>query len=228
MKVKTMKQYGKKLVVALMGIVAVIAPVGVGEAAIAIESKITVAVMDFGTHAGASTKDINLIHAEQTTSEYIIERLVDNEHFDVIDWDLAREQLAAENLTTVGLIDPDSAKRIGEILNVKYIIYGNVNDITASGTGTQVMGSGVELFNVKAHVIARLMNVETGDIVMAAKGEGKSTSSLTKVGLEELGAVTIGTWRVSQISVHNALQKASYQAMDVLSERLYGKSKDKR
>jgi len=153
--------------------------------------------------------------------------LVDNEHFEVVDRDMMQELLDAEKLNTTGLIDPDTAKRIGEILKVKYIIYGNVNDITASEIGGGVMGSGVQLHNVKAHVIARLMNVETGDIVMAGKGEGKSTSSLTKIGMDELGTITVGTKRVSQISVHNALQKASYQAMDVLSDRLYGTGKKK-
>lgn len=194
-------------------------------AAVAIENKITVAVMDFGTHAGSATADINLTAAEKASSDYIIERLVENEHFEVMDRELMQDILEAEKLNTTGIIDPDTAKRIGKILNVKYIIYGNVHSISASQNGGKVMGSGVDLFTVKAHVIARLMNVETGDIVMAGKGEGKSTSSLTKIGFDELGTITVGTHRVSQVSVHNALQKASYQAMDVLSERLYGKEK---
>lgn len=177
--------------------------------------------MDFGTHKGATTSDINLDAAEKASCEYVIERLVEDGRFEVMDRDMMQEKLDEEQLNTTGLIDPDTAKRIGSILGVRYIVYGNVTDMTASETGTSVMASGVKLLNVKSHIIARLMDVETGDIIMAAKGEGKSTSSLTKVGTERLGTITIGTKKVSQESVHNALQKAAYAATDTMLERIY-------
>lgn len=184
-----------------------------------------VAVMDFGTHKGATTADINLTAAEKASCDYIIERLVEDGRIEVMDREMMQDKLEAEQLNTTGLIDPDTAKRIGAILGVRYIVYGNVTDMSASETGTTVMASGVKLLNVKSHIIARLMDVETGDILMAAKGEGKSTSSLTKIGTEELGTITIGTKKVSQESVHNALQKAAYAATDTMLERLYGKGK---
>ena len=184
-----------------------------------------VVVMDFGTHKGATTADINLTAAEKASCDYVMERLVEDGRFEVMERDLMQEKLEAEQLNTTGLIDPDTARRIGAILGVRYIVYGNVTDMTASDTGTSIMGSGVKLLNVKSHIIARLMDVETGDILMASKGEGKSTSSLTKIGTEELGTITIGTQKVSQESVHNALQKAAYAAVDTMLERLYGKKK---
>ena len=193
--------------------------------AAAVPGHVSVAVMDFGTHKGAATADISLANAEKASCDYVIERLVEDGHFDVMDKELVQEQIQAENLDTVGLVDPDTARRIGEILGVSYIVYGNVTDMSASDTGTQIMGSGVDVHTVKCHIIARMMDVQTGDIVMAAKGEGSSKSSLTKVGTEEIGFFTIGSKRVSQVSVHNALQKAAYGAVDVLVQRLYGEGK---
>lgn len=190
------------------------------------DEHIVVAVMDFGTHQGAATSDINLTAAEQAACDYIIERLTETGHFYVVDREMMQERLEQERLNTTGLIDPDTAKRVGEILGVRYIIYGNVVDMTASGTGTRVMSSGVALHNVKCHIIARMMDVEGGDIIMAAKGEGKSTSSLVKLGTEELGTVTIGTQRVSQVSVHNALKKAAFSTVDKLTERLFTSPKE--
>lgn len=184
-----------------------------------------VAVMDFGTHKGAATSDINLESAEGASSDYVIERLVEDGRMIVMERSIMQEKLNAEKLKTVGIIDPDTAKRIGEILGVQYIVYGNVSDMTVSGTGTTVVVGGVSLLNVKSHIIARIMDVNTGTIITAAKGEGKSTSSLTSVGIQEAGVISIGTHKVSQVSVHNALKKAAFNATDIMLERIYGKPK---
>ena len=67
------------------------------------------------------------------------------------------------------------------------------------------------------------MDVETGRIIMAARGAGDSKSSF--IGDSDGNFIAIGTVKVSQTSVHNALQKASFQAVDILTERLFGKKK---
>lgn len=192
-------------------------------AAFGMEKNPTVAVMDFGVHKGATTSDISLINAEKTACEYVIDRLVDTNQFYIVDKAVIDKYIAEENLNVTGLIDPDTAQRLGRLLNAKYIIYGNVVDVTLSDTGTQVManiGGGVVVNTVKAHIIARMMDVSTGDIIMAAKGEGKSKSTYTKVKAAPIGIVTIGTAKVTQDSVHNAIQKAAYASVDLLVKRL--------
>ncbi|MBQ7479442.1 MAG: hypothetical protein IJT01_11215 [Selenomonadaceae bacterium] len=183
----------------------------------------TVAVMDFGKHAGATTKDIIMTNTDKTASDYIIEALVNSNHYDVMSKELLEEKIAAEGLNTTGLVDPDTAKRIGELLGVRYIIYGNLNDLSGSGTGCKIIVGGANVHTVKAHIIARMMDVETGDIVMAAKGEGSSKSAEGMAGTEKLGYITIGSKRISQVSVHNSLKKAAYDMVDKLTERLFGK-----
>ena len=186
-----------------------------------------VAVMDFGSHVQTATDEIVLENSDKTATDYIIEALVESGKYDVVDKDLLAEKLAQENLNTKGIVDPDTAKRIGEILGVRYIIYGNVNDVTGSSTGVQIYNNGTDVYTVKAHIIARMMDVTTGDIVMAAKGEGKSKSSLTKVGADSIGYITVGTARISQVSVHNSIKKAAYAMVDKLTERLIGVENNK-
>ena len=188
-----------------------------------VEDHPAVAVMDFGRHVGASSSDIQANNTEKTVLEYIIEALLESGHYRVIDKDLVAERIAAENLNTEGIIDPDTARRIGEILGVRYIIYGNLNDVTGSSTGMSVVSNGADVHTVQAHIIARMMDVTTGDIVMAAKGEGKSKSSLVKVSPDLVNFITIGTKKVSQVSVHNAIKKAAFAMVEKVSERLYGK-----
>ena len=191
------------------------------EAAV-LQERPVVAVMDFGRHIDAAATDIVLDNADKTSSDYIIEALVESGMYDVVDKDLLAEKMAQEKLNTKGIIDPDTARRIGEILGVRYIIYGNVNDVTGSSTGVQIYASSADVYTVKAHIIARMMDVTTGDIVMAAKGEGKSQSSLTKIGKDNWGYITIGTANISQVSVHNSIKKAAYTMVDKLTERLFG------
>lgn len=184
--------------------------------AAAISKDANVAVMDFGTRPGATPSEININNAEYASSEYIINGLVNKHCFNIMDKDMVMQQLKAENLTTVGLIDPDTAKRIGDLLHTRYIIYGNVTNVSISDTGTQILtniGGGVNVCTVKAHVIARVMDVETGDILMAVKGDGKSKSSFVKLhagnGLTGMKVLKIGTVNVTMDSVHNAIAKAA-------------------
>ena len=88
----------------------------------------TVAVMDFGLLKG--TMEENLLLDNTIIADYFIERLVEIKYFNVIDREQFEEKLQAQNLKAVGLIDADNAKKIGEILGVRYLIYGNVTDVS--------------------------------------------------------------------------------------------------
>ena len=101
------------------------------------------------------------------------------------------------------LIDADKAKQTCAILGVRYLIYGNVTDVSEENYGFQE--SSVKVYKVKARIISIIIDAKTGKILAAAKGEGKSEISSVK--LDDKFAITLGTKRVSQVSVHNALKK---------------------
>ena len=180
-----------------------------------------VAVMDFGTRPGATTSEISIQNAEYTSSEYVINRLVDRGYFTVKEKELVMEHLKQNNLKTTGLIDPDTAKYIGNLLGVRYLIYGNVANASVSETGTQIMtniGGGINICTVQAHMVGRMMDVETGDILMAVRGDGKSKSSYVNLqagnSLATVHTVKIGTAKVTQDSMHNAIKKAAEIMVD--------------
>lgn len=177
-----------------------------------IEKGASVAVMDLGVYKGTSDPDINLLNAEKASSEYVIQRLAATNNFEVKDRTLILNVL--EKFNMLGLIDPDTAKKIGEILDIRYIVYGNVVDVSVA-----VGKAGVVVNTVKAHIVIRIMDIDTGKILMAAKGEGESASAF--IGDSEKNFFFIGTTKVSQTAVHNALQKAAFQAVDVLNERVF-------
>ena len=178
-----------------------------------------VAVMDFGKLSNAAG-GINTDNIGLAVSDYIIQALVDSGKFKVMSKDHLEEILAENNLDITGIIPPSKAKKIGEILGVRYIIYGNVNDVNSDTFTLEVIANGADVHTVKALIIARMMDVETGDIITAARGEGKSKSSKVKVGVSNVAYLTIGTAKVPQVSVHNAIKKAAYSMVDLLIKRL--------
>ena len=179
----------------------------------------TVAVMDFGKLSNAAG-EISTDNVGLAVSEYIIEALVESGKFKVMAKDHIEEILAERGLDTVGIIPPSKAKQIGEILGVRYIIYGNVNEVNSDTFTLEIISNGADVHTVKALIIARMMDVETGEIVTAARGEGKSDSSKVKISAPNVGYLTIGTAKVPQVSVHNAIKKAAYSMVDLLIKRL--------
>lgn len=186
----------------------------------AIDRNARIAVMDFGTRPGASVHEINIQNAEYTSSEYLINKLANSNCFVVVDKDLAFSKIKAHGHKTVGLIDPDTAKCIGKTLNVKYLLYGNIAGVTASNTGTDVVplgtGVSVNVCTIKAHMVARLMDIATGDILLVIRGDGNSKSSFVKGKAYRVDVVHVGTKKVTQDSVHNAIMKAANDVIDKL------------
>lgn len=172
-----------------------------------------VAVMDFGTRPGATTEEININNAEYTACEYMINGLVDRNCFSVMEKDLVLPRLSSDGIVCAGLIDPDSAKRIGELLHVRYIIYGNVAGVTLSESSAAIADSHM----VRAHLVARVMDVETGDIVMMVKGNGSSRSNFVTIPLHASQTIKIGTESVTMDSVHNAIAKAADDAAEKIA-----------
>lgn len=180
-----------------------------------------IAVMDLGTHEGAVPFEINIFNAGKAAAEYLLQHLFTQGKLNVMDKTLVEDKMRTADWNITGLIDPDTAKKIGEMLGVRYIVYGNVNDVTLSETGASTAGIGLDVstVTVKAHIIIRVMDIKTGKIISAAKGEGKSKGSFVRVKGGPIVTLEIGRTKVTQDSVHNALQQAALQTVENLLKR---------
>lgn len=97
----------KETIIALL----MTALLGICTSAFAIDRNSEIAIMDFGTRPGATEAEIILNNAEYVTSEYIIDRLVDDKCFLVKEKDFVMGQVNDASISTVGIIDPDTAKK---------------------------------------------------------------------------------------------------------------------
>jgi curli biogenesis system outer membrane secretion channel CsgG len=158
------------------------------------QQKHRVAVMDFN-YGTVSTSVAALFGSNQDVGkgivDLLIDRLVNDGTYRVIERQAMSKLLAEQNFSNSNRADPASAAKIGKLLGVDTIIVG---DITQFGrddhnTSTGAMGSalgryglgGVGVHKAKAvvAVTARMVDVDTGEILASVTGNGESTRSGT-------------------------------------------------
>lgn len=142
-----------------------------------------IAVVNFSKKAAVS-QDLTFDDASMVT-DYVIDALLDTEMFNVIE----REQLRAitdeHSFNASGLIDLSTATQIGKLHGVRYLVYGSVvglslKDKVVGYTNAKVGGIDNTQHTVVANITARFIDVETGRIVLTARGEGASSSTMTE------------------------------------------------
>ncbi len=118
-------------------------------------------------------------------ADILVTELVNDGTYRVIERKALDKILAEQDFSTSDRANPETAAKIGKILGVKYIIIGSV---TTFGMDTKKVGvSGVAWADklglgkvgtkkTKAKVVinARMIDVDTGEIVAVAKGTGES------------------------------------------------------
>ena len=173
------------------------------------------AVMDFGIYQGTAAEAMTVDDGE-SASAYIIARLVETKKFDVMDKMVIEENIANEKLAASGVIDADSAKRIGELLGVQYLIYGNVIDVGLDSAGGSYSGIGLNNNTIVAHINLRIIDTRTGQILAVVKGQGESSAAYVKAKVTRNASIKLGNVQVSMDAVHNAVKKAAFDAVDKL------------
>jgi TolB-like protein len=118
--------------------------------------KIKVAVLDFQQNGVFETNDIGKIVAEWFTTA-----LVESGRFEIIERRLLQQILEEQKIGASGLIDPRSASQLGRILGVKTVVSGTVQN-----------------YDRTYELNTRLIDVETGSIIVAESVKAGSTSSL--------------------------------------------------
>lgn len=121
-------------------------------------------------------------------SDMLVTELVNDGTYRVIERKALDKILAEQDFSTSDRANPETAAKIGKILGVKYIIIGS---ITTFGTDTKQIGVGgvawtdkiglgkIGTKKTKAKVVinARMIDVDTAEIVAVAKGTGESKRS---------------------------------------------------
>jgi curli biogenesis system outer membrane secretion channel CsgG len=167
----------RNLVVGAAAALALVAFSGLAEAQ-AKPKRLLVAVTDFdyGTVDNWwGQYDIGKGMADQVMNALVEDgtyRVVERKKLDVV---LAEQDFAHSNRA-----DPSAAKlsKIGKVLGVRYIITGSITKFSTESRGGSASVHGISLGGKKAKSLvtltARLVDTSTGEVVLAAKGNGES------------------------------------------------------
>lgn len=168
-------------------------------------------------------------------SDLIVDRLVKDGTYSVIERKMLDTVLAEQNFSNSDRADASSAAKIGKVLGVDAIIVGSITQFGRDDKSVGVGGGGYGLgkFGIggigkkdsKAVVgiTARIINVDTAEILVSAQGRGESARGGFSLG----GAG--GTWRgggggaidlASSNFGETILGEATYKAVDQLKSEL--------
>lgn len=160
--------------------------------------------------------------------EYVYTDLQDSGRFKLLDRTRQRALVDEYAHDMSGLVDEDTAPVIGNQYGAQYLLMGSIIGVTTRRSETTVVGAGTKRAQVTATVSLRLVDTETGEVVLAATGRSRKNNTLVKA---PLGLIRIGTEQVDKEQVNEALEDAIHDAVDGprgLLARMDGKAKSKR
>ena len=139
--------------------------------------------------------------------------------FTVVDREYLQDLLEEQSMGLTGVME--GGPGVGQLKGAEYKIYGSVTGLTTKENhvsfGTYEGDSNFDntQHRVFAHVTLRLIELSTGRIMLAAQGDGASTSTSTSASVAGY-TVSLGTVKVSAEQAKKAIDKA-------IEDAVYGK-----
>ena len=155
-----------------------------------------VAIMDFDyatVRSGVAAMFGTDIDVGKGISDLLVTKLVKDGTYSVIERKVLDKILAEQNFSNSDRANPNSAAKLGKLLGVDAIIVGSITQFgnetkntNLGGVGRSIGGFGVGGFGRKKSkaivgLDARIVNVETGEIMAVAEGKGESKRESTSL-----------------------------------------------
>ncbi|HVZ83920.1 MAG TPA: CsgG/HfaB family protein [Terracidiphilus sp.] len=173
---------------------ALIAPSAYSQDAPKRRPRVAVLDFDYGTVQTASSAMFGTnVDVGKGIVDLLVTGLVKDGSFSVIERKALDKILAEQNFSNSDRADPNSAAKIGKLLGVDAIIEGSITEFgnetknrNFGGGGGNWHGfgmGGIGHSNSKANVAitARIINIDTGEIMAVADGTGQSSRSSTSM-----------------------------------------------
>jgi curli biogenesis system outer membrane secretion channel CsgG len=144
-------------------------------------------------------------------SNMLVTALVNSDRFTVVERnpEVIRNLLEEQSLGLSGVVDPMTAARVGRILGARGVVIGEVSEFGIRKTGAYVGLGGKKTITTRVVIDARMVDVETGRILMAAPGIGQSSTQTSGVAL----TFEFGTAGFDETTIGMATRKAVNQVV---------------
>lgn len=157
--------------------------------------------------------DLTLDNTKIATSK-LYEGMENCGDFEILERENVDRLVQEHELAASGLIDTSTAPAFGKMLGAEYILISNITGLSSRRKSSSIAGMGGNNYVITARLAARIVEVETGRIVLAATSSASSSEKVPKT--RSNGVVRIGTDSVAQWLVDDALEKAA----DILVDKL--------
>jgi curli biogenesis system outer membrane secretion channel CsgG len=140
------------------------------------QAKIRIAIWDFENHAEhqwwfwndlgpAARNQIETSLSENPTLSATFS-VIEREKLDLV--------MKEQGLSSAGVLDPQSAAKIGRVLGVKYIVTGGIDKFTITNTRAAIgrFGVGGNVAEAEATVNMRFIDTTTGERVLSVSADG--------------------------------------------------------
>ncbi|WP_324283016.1 CsgG/HfaB family protein [Cyanobacterium aponinum UTEX 3221] len=185
------------------------------------DEKIRVAVLDFDYSAVSNPTWLSYFNGgAKGVSDMIVNQLVETGKYRVIERSRLDAILAEQNLGASGRVDASTAAEIGRLLGVEMVVIGSVTqfDIEKRGSNFGLFGVSVGNESSEAYVTlnSRIVNTNTGEILMTAEGKGVANQSDDNVRVFTIGGGTSTSNETKLLTV--ATQEAVKGIVSKMSE----------
>ena len=141
-------------------------------------------------------------------SDLLITSLVKSGKFDVIERTQIELVLNEQKLGMSGIIDESTAAEVGRILGAEYVIFG----VVTSATQQNIDKFAYTLVVIETSIDVRVIDAETGKIIVAEHASGKSESKVVKT---SEGTVVSGA-----VDYNSAYAGSAQNAIDMIGEKI--------
>ncbi|NLY75543.1 MAG: hypothetical protein GX075_09595 [Firmicutes bacterium] len=162
-------------------------------------------------------------------ADELVTALLETNRFRLVEREEVDKVLEEQNLGKDGLLDPQTAAKIGKILGVQYLVIGRVTDfsikededILANPNRHNWMGMRVTFSTAFVSLEARLVDTTTAEILTSVTGSGrKKTVNLGLI--SEQGGISFGDKDFEKSDLGKALRQAVTSAARQLATKAYG------
>ncbi len=166
--------------------------------------KLTIAVLDLQNQTEFDDPRIG-----RGVANMLVTALVNSDRFTVVERnsEAIQKLLEEQALGLSGVVDAATAAKVGKMLGAKGVVIGEVSEFGIRKTGAFVGVGGKKTITTRVVIDARMVDVETGRIMMASPGIGKSRTSTSGIAL----TFEFGTSGFDETTIGMATRKAVNQ-----------------
>jgi len=133
------------------------------------QAKIRIAVSNFENNSAWAWWGDNLGRA---AADELATQLVQTGKFTVIERAQLDAILQEQNLSVSGAVTSATAAKVGKLLGVQLLLTGSITAFSIKRTSIGMRGIGGSYSNAESKVDARLVNTDTGEVMIVAVGQG--------------------------------------------------------